>query len=160
MRDVLALATGEQFALWALRWRRACPWDNRTLAEGHFRALGIAAVEEGIAAFAALWEALSRHGRRRLSLNGCRCRTLAADELAMLTLLAAAQAGEGAHIEALARWLCRPDGQEALVAASRRYARVLASRGLLLPLRGPERTIEDKASFACRRTETREGATR
>ncbi len=32
MDDVLALCTAEQFALWSLRRRRACPWDAATLA--------------------------------------------------------------------------------------------------------------------------------
>ena len=132
MNDVLALSTAEQFALWSLRHRRACPWDADTLAEGFFRAFGIAGIEEALAGFAAFCETLNRHGRRRLSLNGCRCRALAADERCLLTLLTAAQAGERRHAEALALWLCKPPGQAALVEAAGQLAAAFRRRGLLL----------------------------
>lgn len=135
MNDILELTTAEQFALWSLRHRRACPWDAQTIAEGFFRAFGICGVEEALAGFSALGEALGRHGRRRLSLNGCTCRAIAADERALLTLLAAAQADDRPHVDALAGWLCRPAGQPALVEAAGRYASALAARGLQLPLR-------------------------
>ncbi len=133
MDDVLALCTAEQFALWSLRRRRACPWDAATLAEGFFCAFGIAGTEEALAAFADFCEPLSRHGRRRLSLNGCRCRALAADERCLLTLLSAAQAGERHHVEALALWLCRAAGQAALANSACRLAAAFQRRGLLLP---------------------------
>jgi len=135
MHDLLELTTAEQFALWSLRHRRACPWDAHTIAEGFFRAFGICGVEEALAAFAAFGEALGRHGRRRLSLNGCTCRAVAADERALLTLLAAAQAGEDGHVGALSGWLCRPSGQPALAAAASRFGAALAGRELRLPLR-------------------------
>jgi hypothetical protein len=140
MHDLLELTTAEQFALWSLRHRRARPWDGRIVAEGFFRAFGLCGVEEALAAFAALCETVGRHGRRRLSLNGCACRSVAADERALLTLLAAAQAEEAAHVRALAAWLCRPEGQPALAEAARRFAVALAARDLWLPLRlEPER---------------------
>lgn len=138
MDDVLALCTAEQFALWSLRRRRACPWDGAVLAEGFFHAFGISGTEEALAAFAAFCEPISRHGRRRLSLNGCRCRALAADERALLNLLAAAQAGERRHVEALALWLCRPAGQAALIEGADRFAAACLRRGLVLPANRPE----------------------
>ena len=133
MNDVLALSTAEQFALWSLRHRRAFPWDGDVLAEGFFRAFGVAGVEEALAAFAAFCDALGRHARRRLSLNGCRCRALAADERCLLALLGAAQGGALRHAQALADWLCRPAGQAALVNAAGLVACSFRSRGLLLP---------------------------
>lgn len=133
MNDVLALSTAEQFALWSLRHRRAFPWDGDILAEGFFRAFGVVEVEEALAAFAAFCDPIGRHGRRRLSLNGCRCRALAADERCLLILLGAAQGGALRHSQALADWLCRPAGQEALVDSAGRLARSFRSRGLLLP---------------------------
>lgn len=144
MDDVLALSTAEQFALWSLRHRRACPWDADTLAEGFFRAFGIAGIEEALAGFVAFCEAFGRHGRRRLSLNGCRCRALAADERCLLTLLTAAQFGERRHAEALALWLCRPAGQAALVEAADRVAAAFLRRGLLLPA-NPSRVVRSMA---------------
>ena len=133
MDDVLALSTPEQFALWSLRYRRACPWDPDTLAEGFLRAFGLAAVEAALAAFGDLSAPLSRHPRRRLSFNGCRCRVVAPDERCLLTLLSAAQAGERRHAEALALWLCRPSGQEELTRGAESLAAVFQRRGLLLP---------------------------
>ena len=75
MHDVLALSTAEQFALWSLRHRRALPWDGDILAEGFFRAFGVAEVEEALAAFAAFYDPLGRHGPapaqlERLPLSG------------------------------------------------------------------------------------------
>jgi hypothetical protein len=145
MDDVLALSTAEQFALWSLRRRRACPWDAATLAEGFFRAFGVSGVEEALASFAALCESLSRHGRRRLSLNGCNCRALAADERSLLGLLAAAQAGERRHAEAIALWLCRPAGQAELLAAADCFAAAFQRRGLLLPAPSSPRLTRRRA---------------
>lgn len=139
MCEFLQLRTSEQFVLWSLRHARARPWDSCTIAEAHFRAFGIAEVEEALAAFAALRDALARHGRRRLSLNGCACGQLSADERAVLNLLAASQAGAQAHARALAAWLCQPSGQTLLVDAARAYVGALGRRGLVLPLRQPSR---------------------
>ena len=133
MDDVLALSVPEQFALWSLRYRRACPWDADTLAEGFLRAFGLAAVEAGLAAFGQLCAPLSRHPRRRLSFNGCRCRVVAPDERCLLTLLAAVQAGDRPHAEALALWLCRPPGQGDLTQGAADLAAVFQRRGMLLP---------------------------
>lgn len=136
---MLQLRTAELFVVWSLRHARARPWDSCALAEAHLRAFGLAEVERALAGFAALRGALAMHARRRLSLNGCACGAVSADERAVLTLVAAAQADAQAHADALAAWLCRPAGQPPLIEAARAYAAALARRGLLLPLRRPPR---------------------
>lgn len=78
----------------------------------------LSAVEPTITGFDLLAETLASGARRRIGMIPPQSRAVTADELALLNLLAAAQAGQFAHAMALARWLVVPTWQSRLVSVA------------------------------------------
>jgi hypothetical protein len=135
------LEPGEQFVLWALRQRlRDCGGNSgaaapsAVLVHGFKLAFGLAYVEAGLAAFASVFEALRDHARPSgIDLCPLRCACVSADEQAVMALVAAAQAGEGPWLDALARRLVAPAFAPALGRGAAAFAAELRRAGLTLP---------------------------
>jgi hypothetical protein len=128
------LGPGEQFVLWALRQRlRDGEAASPVLTHGFRLAFGLALLELALADFERLFRALHEHCRRDLGLFPLRCACVSADEQAMIALVAAAQAGEGPWLEALAARLVEPDATAALRDGTLPFALALCRAGLTLP---------------------------
>jgi ABC-type multidrug transport system ATPase subunit len=72
--------------------------------------------------------------RRRLTIGSPRCLSITSDERQVSTLLAAAQAGAQAQLEANLRWLARPDQRHVLQIATGTLATALNATDLRLAL--------------------------
>lgn len=133
--EIMDLDTTETFVvatarLWAAPHRD--PWQVHPDWRDGFRAAGITA--DGAHAFDALFWIVVAGGLRSLDIRCPRCPRLGADEGLLLRLVAHAQAGRPAQVEAtLGAWLPPCAGRAAAVHASI-YARALMAAGLLLPV--------------------------
>ena len=114
------LGPGEQFILWALRQRlrdggvRDGEAVSPVFLHGFRLAFGLALLEPALAAFEELFRALYGHCRRDIGLFPLRCACVGVDERAVISLIAAAQAGEGPWLEAMADRLVEPTATAAL----------------------------------------------
>ena len=75
---------------------------------------------------------IDQYARRTLNLAPVSAPALAPDERAIIGLLAAAQTGHTAEIEARASWIVRRGGQKMLIAAAEDLAATLAIEGHFL----------------------------
>ena len=78
--------------------------------------------------------ALAYASRRRLHVGSPGCTMLTRDERQLLTLIAAAQAEDGARFEAHLRWLARAERRCGLAIAARALGAALAAHDLHLSL--------------------------
>lgn len=118
-------------------------WAGRRLLAGEPVApvlageLGDAATTDSgealLAGFAGLVAMLERRARRPLRFARDGARILAADEIQLLGLIAAAQHGRAALLEARLTWLARPGRRPALADAVTRFAVGLAEAGIAFP---------------------------
>lgn len=135
-----ALGTAEQFALWAFRRRLAdgAPGSDRLVA-GFRLALGLSLLEPGLAAFELAFATARTSAGRDLHLAPLRCACLTRDEVALLSLLASAQAGEGhgpiGYGYGSATALAGRDASASVSSAACGLALILARADLRLPRR-------------------------
>ena len=101
---------------------------------------GPEAGEALLAAFAGLVAMLERRARRSLRFATPGSRDLMPDESQLLGLIAAAQHGQAALLEARLTWLVRPARRSALAAAVAGFAVGLAEAGIALPDRSGVQT--------------------
>jgi hypothetical protein len=133
-RVVGQLGPGEQFVLWALRQRlRDGEAPSAAFLHGFRLAFGLAHLEPALAVFEGLFRTLHGRCRRDLGLSPLRCACVSVDEQAMLSLVAATQAGEGSWLEPLAAELVEPSATSALREAVLAFARALRRADLTLP---------------------------
>jgi hypothetical protein len=90
---------------------------------------------EALSEFACLIKGLQCYTRRALQHHQPCCPCLAADEVALVALVAACQSRQANRARALAEWLVLPDGAGELLAAATRLARVMGRHALTLPIR-------------------------
>ena len=125
------LGTSEQLVLWALRQRRAdmCATSPQ-LIHGFRLACGLAGVESALASFEQLFDALHCHGR--CSLCPLRCAVVSGDEVACISLIAAAQRGLIGQQAKLAMALVGPERAADLACHANRLAKILTEAGHVL----------------------------
>lgn len=135
---------GEHLLVWS--WRRLaagradCAWAEQEFTD--------ACGEDGpevFLTFTVFLKALAFSSRRRLAVGTPGCLHLTADERQVLALLAAAQAGSPARLEAHLRWIAEAERRPVLEIAAGALAMALTANGLLLRLAGQE------AATACER---------
>ncbi|MEZ5935177.1 MAG: hypothetical protein R3F54_25260 [Alphaproteobacteria bacterium] len=127
------LAIGEQLLIWALR-NRLAEGPERALAKGFHVAFGLSMVEPALASFHGLYQTLRDHCRRDLGFHGPRCRSVSSDEIIIVSLIAASQAGMTAHAGAIARYLVHPQALSDLIDGAGCLAMLLRQKELKLPL--------------------------
>ena len=133
--DASALGYGEQLVLWASRrwFADRLGWDK---VEQEFAiALGCARGRLALDALDELLRATSSAARRTAFLHRLDCRRISADEHALLTVVAALQAGQRGHATALLEWLLHEDAVHAATSPAATLAAALEESGIVLPLR-------------------------
>ena len=134
--DMSGLTEGEQLVVRS--WRRVAAEriDGPLLAREFERACGEDAAEV-FATFCTFLRALACASRRHLRIGHPGCSTLTLDERQLLTVIAAAQAGDETRLEANLRWLARAELRVALAIAVSALGTALAAHGYCLPLPVP-----------------------
>ncbi|GAB4360589.1 MAG: hypothetical protein Kow00114_14410 [Kiloniellaceae bacterium] len=142
-RSVANLAFAEILVIWALRRYTNCRLgrEARTaiIAPEFSRALGLARLEESLAAFARLADSLATAARLPQALSVVEDDRVNASEEAVLSVLAAFQHGEVAQAEALGEWCLLPAGRAAFLAGARQLAASLSEAGHVIPYELPRR---------------------
>lgn len=132
------LEPAERFIVWSFR-RWVLGWsqgdaDHWSLVWAELsRQFGEAAGRDATAAFAGLIDVLRWRARRAIHHHQPCCPCLAADEVCILVLIAAAQHEHAALAHAVSRWLVTPEAVDSLAGAGGRLADCMAQHGLSLP---------------------------
>jgi len=129
------LALGEQLMVWAFRKRLEGESRAGTVQRGFELAGNGPARHEAHAAFEGLFGLIAAHCRRDLWFHRCGCCCLSADEMAILGLIAAQQAGDMASALCSCQSLVAPPVVGEGMRLAERLGRGLAELGLALPLR-------------------------
>jgi hypothetical protein len=139
-QDVLGLSYGEHLLVWTLRRvvarRGLCPVIVREFAD----ACGEEA-DEVLATFRVFVEMLGHSARRPLSIGYPGYGGLTGNERQILSLVAAAQRGDGPRLEALLCWLARIELRPHLAVAVRALATAFAAHDLALASPSPAMTM-------------------
>ncbi len=142
-RHIANLAFPEVLVIWALRRYTNCrqPQEARSaiIAPEFSRALGLAQLEETLAAFSAVADSLMAAARLPQALSLIEDDRINATEEALLSVLAAFQQGETAQARALSEWCLLPAGRRRFVEGAEGLARSLRAAGQLLPYQAPRR---------------------
>ena len=127
------LRAPDLFVLWALRQRLADAGErSRLVAAGFRRVLGGEHAASALASFEAAYRVLAGRGSRTLTLLPPSSGLITRDELCLLTLCRAAQAGGGASTHRQAGAFVGPARSRLLSAPLVRFTGVLARRSLRL----------------------------
>lgn len=132
---VAEFSMGEQLVLWAVRKRLEGDAQVPALGRGFRLADRGVHRRDAFAAFEQLFAAIGRHCRRDLWFHRCGCGCVSDDELTILGLVAAEQAGDIASALFFGRSLVAAAGVTPVLEAARALAEALAERGFALPLR-------------------------
>jgi len=138
VRMVQNLDRPEHLLVWALRaiaiGNADCPLLDKTFAAA-CGPLGA----EALSAYVLLVRAISLSGRRRLRVHAPGCPCVSSDEVAVVGVVAAAQAsmreGDETLLKMRLRFLVEGEANEAIVFAAQAIGRMLERRGHRLPLR-------------------------
>ncbi len=129
------LDLAERLVVWSFR-RWVSGTENWALVDHEFRRqFAEPAAKAALKSFAMFVEALRCHARRVIRYHQPGCPCLGCDEVCVLTLVTAAQAGDRNLAQATGRWLVRPEGLEALIDAAEALAQAMAHQDLRLPRR-------------------------
>ncbi|GGF33817.1 hypothetical protein GCM10011611_45060 [Aliidongia dinghuensis] len=129
------LELAERLVVWSFR-RWVSGTENWALVEREFRRqFADTAAQGALRSFAMFVEALRCHARRVIRYHQPGCPCLGSDEVCVLTLVTATQAGDMNLATATGRWLVRPEGLDRLVEAAAALGRAMACQDLLLPRR-------------------------
>jgi hypothetical protein len=129
------LALGEQLVVWAFRKRLEGESHAPTVQRGFALAGSGPARHDAHVAFEALFVLVAAHCRRDLWFHRCGCCGVSPDEMAILRLIAAQQAGDMASALCSGRSLVADQVLGEALRLAERLGRALAERGLALPLR-------------------------
>jgi hypothetical protein len=129
LRSALDISLPEQVVVWSLRRYRAGDGRLELLAATYRKVFGLADVETALSAFGRLVAAIEQHCRRRSPPARMDRLHLSPTESCVLRLIAAAQVGDEATMDAVAAWLVAREGQAPLVAAAADFAGCLAQAG-------------------------------
>jgi len=142
---VQQLGEAERLVLWAFRRWVAGPEQLPMLAREFGRQFRRADARPALRALDAALAALSRQARRTIHHHQPCCACLGADEVCILSIVAALQGGAPAAARAMAQWLVRAGGVDAFVAALADLAACLSASGLDLPYRTRQRVARAAA---------------
>jgi hypothetical protein len=125
----------EQLLVWSTRKWLEDGTTSPPIERAFLDAFRVARVEAALAGFEGVVEILATAGRRVLGLRRPHCGRVSADEMSILALIAAVQAGDDDHAEALARWLVPAARGQRLIGHATALAVALRECGLLVPRR-------------------------
>ena len=129
------LELAERLVVWSFR-RWVSGTENWALVEREFRRqFADTAAQGALRSFAMFVEALRCHARRVIRYHHPGCPCLGGDEICVLTMITAAQAGDTNLARATGRWLVRSAGLEPLTRAAGALGRAMARQDLHLPRR-------------------------
>jgi len=129
------LDLAERLVVWSFR-RWVSGTENWALVEHEFkRQFAQAAAHGALRSFAMFVEALRCHARRVIHYHQPCCPCLGCDEVCVLTMITAAQAGDTNLAKATGRWLVKPEGLGDLLQAAGDLGRAMARQDLHLPRR-------------------------
>lgn len=135
MLRISDLAYGEQLVLWAARRWLADRSGWPRVAEEFALALGCIRARAALGALEEILEALHGGASRTVYLHRLDCCRVSGDEHALLSALAALQAGTPGRARAFLEWLLPPPAAADVAGAALRLAETLARAGLLIPAR-------------------------
>ncbi len=133
--SVAELALGEQLVVWAMRKRLESAGHLPALQRGFRLAGGGQHQHDPFAAFERLFAALARDCRRDLWFHRCGCGCVSQDEISILGMIAALQAGEVATAWSHGQALVAEPALGELLEAAGELGTALAQCRLALPLR-------------------------
>ena len=129
------LDLAERLVVWSFR-RWVSGTENWALVEHEFRRqFAEPAAHGALRSFAMFVEALRCHARRVIRYHQPGCPCLGCDEVCVLTIVTAAQAGDLNLAKATGRWLVKPEGLDALLQAAGTLGQAMARQDLHLPRR-------------------------
>src|SRR5689334_17619994 len=129
MLQIGQLSYGERLVLWAARRWLADPASWTRVSEEFALALGCRRARHALDALEKILLTLNGGAPRTIFLHRLDCCRVSADEHAVLSTLAALQAGHPARAEALLWWLLPPCAVPGALAAASCLAETLAAAG-------------------------------
>jgi len=133
--SVQELTEGERLVIWAFRRWIAGPEHLPMLAREFDRQFRRSESRQALLALDLAMSVLTRHARRTIMHHQACCPCLAADEVCVISIVAALQNGADAAARAMAPWLLRGEGVPAFLAALDDLADCLSGSGHDLPYR-------------------------
>lgn len=137
--SVQELSEGERLVVWAFRRWIAGRDQLPMLAREFDRQFRAADARQALIALDAAMTALTRHARRTIIHHQACCPCLAADEVCVISIVAALQNDATEAARAMAQWLVRSSGVACFVAPLGELAECLGNSGLDLPYRARPR---------------------
>lgn len=128
------LLVGEQLIIWAFRKSLAGEVEE-SLPRGFKAAFGLCGVEAALSAFQGMYETIFRHCRQDLSFHRPRCRCVGGDEMIIVGLIAANQAGMQAQATSIARYLVQEAAVDDLLSHAESFSFMMESFNLHVPRR-------------------------
>lgn len=133
--SVQELTEGERLVIWAFRRWIAGPDHLPMLAREFDRQFRRSESRQALIALDLAMSLLTRYARRTIMHHQACCPCLAADEVCMISIVAALQNDADAAARAMAPWLLRSDGVSAFLSALDEFADCLTGSGHDLPYR-------------------------
>lgn len=144
--SVQELTEGERLVVWAFRRWVSGPQHLPMLAREFDRQFRRSESRPALIALDAALTTLSRHARRTIVHHQACCPCLAADEVCVISIVAALQNGASAAARAMAPWLIRQDGVAAFLAPLEDLAGCLTGSGHDLPYRTRQRAARTSSA--------------
>lgn len=129
------LSEGERLVLWAFRRWVSGREHLPMLAREFDRQFRQSEARPALIALDAALLGLTRHARRTIVYHQPCCACLGADEICLISIVAALQTGASATAQVMAQWLVRREGVDAFTTALKDFADYLSGSGLDLPYR-------------------------
>ena len=126
------LSATERLILWAIRALADGPNNWSLVQKELWLCCGPVTIEAVLQSLHEMLTVLTVHHRRILTVRKLRVPHLSADEVTLLSLVAAAQCNHASKAEAIARWLVRGSGQTAMMDSATRFADSLTRSGIRL----------------------------
>lgn len=130
--DSATLSPAERLILWIVRSLAEDPGNWSLIQRELWLRCGPARIEAVLQSLHEMLTTLVLHRRRVLSVRKPTSPRVSADEVTMLSLIAAAQAQQACKLDALARWLVRQQGHDLLMTQATEFARGLLAAGIAL----------------------------
>jgi hypothetical protein len=132
------LTAGERLLLWSFRAWAGTPAMHQLVWREFARTFPPDEAPQALRALELTIDAVGRHARRAFVYHPMCCRSVTADERALLAIFAAAQADETPLALRHAAWLVHSAGVGQMVSAASALALVMEGSDLLLPRRGQD----------------------
>ncbi len=133
--SIQELSDGERLVLWAFRRWVSGREHLPMLAREFDRQFRQAEARPALIALDAALSVLTRHARRTIVYHQPCCACMGADEVCLISIIAALQNDADAAARAMSQWLLRSEGVDDFTAALEDFADCLAGSGHDLPYR-------------------------